>query len=151
MSWFIAVRRVSPWLRDLKLGKLMLPPSWIAPSCSPPFTNRHTPTPMADLLTKPRHLCGSTLELRMQILPELLPYSDVQHHEITRSLWTKIGGRVGASIILCTRWISPIPSTMQPLLIVQVKQLEQIKMSETIFSLFILGVDRHPFPSIKCT
>jgi hypothetical protein len=41
-------------LRDLKLGKLMLPPSWIAPPCSPPSTNRHIPTPMADLLTKPR-------------------------------------------------------------------------------------------------
>jgi hypothetical protein len=42
-------------LWDLKLGKLMLPSSRIASLCSPPSTNRHTPTPMADLLTKPQH------------------------------------------------------------------------------------------------
>jgi hypothetical protein len=34
----------------------VLPPSWIAPPCSPPSTNRHIPTPMADLLTKPRQI-----------------------------------------------------------------------------------------------
>jgi hypothetical protein len=77
-------------LRDLKLGKLMLPPSRIAPPCSPPSTNRHTPTPMADLLTKPRHcakifgrygpaISVMTTDSCMDILQYDLPFLGVTH------------------------------------------------------------------------